>query len=91
VEFEWDEEKEAHNLSRHRVSFEEALTVFGDPFASTISDREHSEREERLITLGQSASHRLLIVCHTEWEERIRLISAREATRRERTEYETKG
>jgi uncharacterized protein len=86
--FEWDEEKAKQNLKKHRVSFEEASTVFGDPLALTIPDPLHSEEEDRFITLGESHRRRLLVVVSTERGDKIRLISARVATRRERKDYE---
>jgi hypothetical protein len=89
VHFEWDPAKAARNLSKHGVSFDEASTVFGDPLAGTIVDPLHSEDELRFVTIGLSTSRRLIIVAHTEREERIRIISARRARRRERRTYET--
>jgi hypothetical protein len=89
MHFEWDPTKAARNLSKHRVSFDEASTVFGDPFAGTIFDPRHSGEEPRFVTIGLSTSHRLIVVAHTEREDRIRIISARQATRRERRTYES--
>lgn len=86
--FEWDEEKSQCNLRKHGVSFEEASMIFGDPLSVTIDDRRHSIREQRGVTLGHSAKHRLLVVVHTDRGSRIRLISARVATRSERKTYE---
>lgn len=86
--FEWDDEKATQNLNKHKVSFREGTTVFGDSFSLTISDPMHSEREDRFIILGQSFQRRLLVVVHTYRENRIRIISARVATRRERQYYE---
>ena len=88
LEFEWDPSKAATNLADHEVSFDEAVTDFEDPLSLTIEDPDHSEHEERLILLGRSRNNRLLVVVHTEREGRIRLISARPATRRERRDYE---
>lgn len=88
VEFEWDPKKEAKNLRKHKVSFSEAATVFGDTLSTAVSDPDHSLEEDRYITIGMSDRHRLLIVAHTEWGERIRIISARELTRAEREAYE---
>jgi uncharacterized DUF497 family protein len=88
LEFEWDEDKAKVNLKKHRVSFEEASTVFGDPLALTIPDPQHSEEEERFVTLGESHRRRLLVVVSTERGKRIRIISARVATRKERKDYE---
>jgi hypothetical protein len=87
--FEWDDEKAAINLRKHGVDFEEAKTVFEDPFAITIADELHSEAEERGIILGFSLLSRVLLVVHTERKERIRLISARQATPSERSQYES--
>jgi uncharacterized DUF497 family protein len=86
--FEWDEEKSRNNLRKHGVSFEEASTIFGDPLSVTIDDPQHSAREQRWVTLGHSAKHRLLAVVHTDRVGRIRIISARMATRSEREAYE---
>jgi uncharacterized DUF497 family protein len=87
--FEWDIRKAAQNRAKHRVSFEEALTVFADPLAQLRNDESHSIREERLILLGRSISGRLLAVMFTDHgAERIRLFSARRATRHERSQYE---
>ena len=88
IEFEWDEDKAAKNVKKHDVSFEEASTVFGDPLALTIPDPLHSELEDRFITLGESHLRRLVVVVSTERGDRIRIISARLATRRERKNYE---
>jgi uncharacterized DUF497 family protein len=88
MEFEWDPLKDAANQRRHRVSFREATTVFGDPLATTFSDVDHSSSEQRFLTIGASASGRLLVVAHTESEQTIRLISARPVTRLERKFYE---
>jgi uncharacterized DUF497 family protein len=86
--FEWDEEKSRSNLRKHGVSFEEASTVFGDLLSVTIDDPQHSTREQRWVTLGHSAKHRLLTVVHTDRGGRIRIISARMAMRSERETYE---
>lgn len=86
--FEWDEEKSRKNLRKHGVSFDEASTIFGDPLSVTIDDPRHSFRELRWVTLGHSARHRLLAVVHTDRGGRIRIISARVATRYERETYE---
>jgi len=88
MQFEWNESKAKHNLSKHRVSFEEAKTVFGDPLYIDFYDPDHSEDEERYLIVGQSSRGRLLIVSYTERSESIRLISAREVTRTEREVYE---
>ena len=73
----------------HGITFQEATTVFGDSLAVTVSDPDHSIGEERLITIGQSSSGRLLVVCHIEQGDTIRIISARRATAHERKDYET--
>ena len=89
MQFEWDPAKAARNLATHGVSFDEASTVFGDPLAGTILDPQHSGHELRFITVGLSASQRLIIVAHAERDDRIRIISARRTTRRERRKYES--
>jgi len=89
MEFEWDARKGRINLEKHSVSFDEATTVFGDPLAGTIPDPEHSEGEERFVTVGHSVKNRLIVVCHTEEGDTVRIISAREATSHERTKYES--
>jgi len=86
--FEWDEEKAKQNIKKHKVSFEEASTVFADPLSLTILDPLHSEKEDRFVTMGMSIKGRLLVVVHTERGDAIRIISARFATPRERRAYE---
>ncbi len=88
VEFEWHPNKAVANLRKHGVSFDEAATVLADPLAITVPDPDHSQDEERFITVGMSFERRLLIVAHTERGTRIRLISARELTAVERMAYE---
>jgi hypothetical protein len=83
LEFEWDPRKARENLLKHGVGFEEALTAFADPLSIEIPDPEHSLDEERFVLIGRGARGRLLVVVHTERGDRIRLISARRATRRE--------
>ena len=78
--FEWDDAKAERNRKKHGVTFEEAATIFEDPLSLTIEDPLHSHGEERFIILGASAQGRLLVVVHTERGERMRIISAREAT-----------
>jgi uncharacterized protein len=90
LEFEWDSAKAASNRSKHGVGFGEAVTVFDDPLSTTVIDPDHSLREERLIIFGRSRDSRILAVMHTERGERIRIFSAREATRAERDAYEEK-
>jgi uncharacterized DUF497 family protein len=88
LKFEWDPRKAASNLSKHGVSFQEALTAFADPLARIFDDEDHSVEEQREIIIGHSAKERLLVVCFTAQGESVRIISARKATRRERKEYE---
>ena len=86
--FTWDPAKAAVNLRKHGVSFDEALTVFGDPLARIHDDSEHSERERREIIVGHSTRGRHLLVSFTERAGLIRLINARRATKNERQDYE---
>jgi uncharacterized protein len=86
--FEWDPKKARRNLATHGVSFEEASSAFRDALSVTIDDPLHSEHEERLVLIGQSHLNRILVVVHTERGDRIRIISARLATNRERNRYE---
>lgn len=88
LDFEWDQNKADANVRKHGVSFEEAATVFGDPLSLTAYDPDHSLEEDRFITMGTSSDGRLLLVSHTDRDDRIRLISARVATKRERRAYE---
>ena len=88
LRFEWNPEKAVQNLGKHRVSFPEAVTVFGDPLSMTFHDPNHSLDEDRYITIGHSDSGQLLMVAHTDRDDSIRIISARRATRRERKSYE---
>jgi uncharacterized DUF497 family protein len=86
--FEWDAAKARKNLSKQHVSFGEASSVFGDPLSLTIHDPLHSGREDRFVTLGRSVESTLLVVMPADRGDRIRMISARLATRRERRTYE---
>ena len=86
--FEWDARKATRNRRKHGVSFEEASTVLGDPLSLTIPDPLHSGEEDRWVTFGMSSRGRRLVVVLTERGDRIRIISARKATRRERRSYE---
>jgi len=88
LNFEWDANKAKSNLAKHRISFEEASTIFGDPRSLTIPDPMHSDLENRFITLGASHRGKLLVVVQTERGDNIRIISARIASRRERRNYE---
>jgi uncharacterized protein len=89
MRFGWDPVKASTNLKDHKVSFDEAKTVFYDDFAIQFFDDEHSADEERFIMLGMSSNARLLVVCHCERDEGevVRIISARKATRSEATYY----
>ena len=77
------------NLAKHGVSFDEVSTVFADPLATTVPDPDRPAREERLLTTGLSGRNRTLIVWHTEQNDTVRIIGAREATPRERRTYES--
>ena len=88
MKFEWDPNKAARNLKKHGVSFHEAATVFGDSLSTTFPDPDHSDDEDRYITIGLSSGGRLLFVSHADRGDRVRLISAREATRGERMSHE---
>ena len=87
-EFEWDGKKANENLKKHGIAFEEALTTFADPFARIFDDPDHSADERRELIIGYSAKQRLLVVNFTERRARTRIIGAREATARERRDYE---
>lgn len=89
MQFEWDRAKALRNFRTHGVSFDEAVTAFYDPLSATFDDPDHSIAESRLITVGYSARGRLLVVGHTERGVRMRIISARRATARERQRHET--
>ena len=86
--FEWDQRKARVNLSKHGVSFDEAATIFDDPLYIDFFDPDHSDDEERYIIIGRSQQERLLVVSYTERGNMLRLISAREATRKEQDAYE---
>lgn len=86
--FEWDKRKEVANIRKHGVSFHEASTVFLDPLSMTFYDPDHAEDEDRYITLGMTKNGRLLFVSHADRGERVRIISAREASKLERNAYE---
>lgn len=86
--FEWDPKKARSNLRKHRVSFEEAITVFGDPLSLNMPDPDHSEDEQRHLVLGTSRRGRLLLVAYAERPPRTRIISARRASRPEQRSYE---
>ena len=88
MEFEWDDDKAEANENKHGVSFTEAETVFGDALALTGYDPDHSDEEDRYITMGTSIETRLLVISHTDRGNKIRIISARVASRQERRDYE---
>jgi uncharacterized DUF497 family protein len=88
MQFEWNPDKARSNLKKHGVSFNEASTVFNDPFSVTFPDPDHSFGEERYVIIGLSSANRILIVPHKDRADRVRIISAREATRNEQRFYE---
>jgi len=88
VDFEWDDAKADANERKHGVSFAEAMTVLADPLSLTGFDPDHSDDEDRYITMGLSVAGRLLLVSHTDRGDKIRIISARTTSRRERRDYE---
>lgn len=88
MEFEWNQRKAKANVSKHGVDFDEASTIFQDPFFIDFFDPAHSDDGERYIIIGQSIRGRLLVVSYTERRRKTRLISAREATSREKEAYE---
>lgn len=87
IGFEWDETKAADNLAKHGISFWEATTVFNDPLSGTVPDPDHSDEENRFITIGTSHVGRLIVVVHTDRSDNTRIISARTATHREKKQY----
>lgn len=88
MEFEWDRKKAKYNLRKHRVSFEEASSVFDDALAAIYNDPNHSLHDKRFIMIGMSVRRRLLIVSFADRDQRIRIISARMPTKREKKFYE---
>ena len=89
MEFEWDPEKAIANAKKHGVDFAEAMTVFSDPFEVTIPDPDHSEGEQRFLSIGTSTARRLIVVAYTERAGRTRIINARGASSQERKHYES--
>jgi len=91
VKFEWDRDKEKANKSKHKVTFMEACYVFTDKYMLTLYDEEHSENEDRWVTIGETLNSRILVVIHTyrkaKGRESVRIISARKATKREEKQY----
>jgi uncharacterized protein len=88
MEFEWAPAKAAANLRKHKVSFDEAVTVLADFFSMTAPNPDHSDEELRYITVEHSNRKRLIMVAHAERRGSIRIISARKLTRSERSAYE---
>ncbi len=88
VTYEWDPQKAQSNLQKHGVTFHEAASVFLDPLAITYADPAHSDEEDREITIGVSGKGRAIFVAHCDRAGRLRIISARRATQRERRQYE---
>jgi len=88
VEFEWDNRKASKNRKKHRVSFREAASVFGDPLAITFDDPDHSAEEHRMLTFGVTRTGKMVVVSHTERNGSMRIISARIMEKHERNIYE---
>ena len=86
--FEWNKNKAKKNFKIHGISFDEACSAFKDTLSLTIYDPLHSDDEDRFILIGNSVGNRLLVVVHTERGNKIRIISARKATKNERKQYE---
>jgi uncharacterized DUF497 family protein len=91
MNFEWDPRKAISNHRKHGISFGEAVTIFNDELSITVSDPDHSKVEDRYITIGWSNRGRLIMVSHTDRNDRVRIISARELTQAERKAYEEKN
>ncbi len=89
MHFEWNTEKAKSNFEKHGVDFSESMSVFCDPLEITIADPEHSQYEQRFLSIGLSSFHWLLVVSYTERNGSIRIISARVATTKERKNYES--
>ena len=88
MDFEWNRQKAEANIQKHGVTFDEASTVFGDGLSTTFPDTEHSIQEERYLIIGLSNQNRILVISHVYRSETIRIISARQATKREQKFYE---
>ena len=88
MRFEWDNNKAKSNFNKHGISFEEAVTVFADPYLLFTEDSSHSDREEREWAIGETENGSVLIIIFTMREQKIRIISARKATKKERKRYE---
>jgi uncharacterized protein len=91
MEFRWDARKDRRNRRKHGISFREAATVFADPLSTTFPDPDHSSDEERFLTIGMALNGSILVIAHTEYDQEIRIISARGATPAERDFYEEEG
>ena len=89
MQFEWDRRKAATNFRKHRVAFDDAVSVFADPLARIFADPDHSDAEARELIVGYDASSRLILVSFTERNGNVRIISARRATARETRTHET--
>ena len=89
MRFEWDRGKAEANLKKHGITFDEAVTVFYDSLSATFDDPDHSHGERRFVTVGYSSQGHLLVVCHTDRQRAIRVISARRATTHERKRHES--
>lgn len=87
-DFEWDADKAQYNVEEHRITFEEAITIFDDPFFIIFKDPDHSIGEQRYIIIGESEQQHYLLVSYTERNSRTRIISARELTPKERKSHE---
>ena len=88
LQFEWDPDKAVRNFEKHGVSFQDAATVFGDKLSYTFDDPDHSDEELRFLTVGFSQTGKLLIIAHADRNDKVRIISAREVTKRERRFFE---
>lgn len=88
MRFEWDDNKAEANFVKHGIAFEEAVTVFADPYLLFTEDSSHSDREEREWAIGEAENNLILVIIFTMRDQNIRIISARKATKRERKNYE---
>jgi len=88
MHFEWDDNKAKSNFTKHDITFEEAVTVFADPYLLFTEDSKHSDQEERQWAIGEAENGLMLVIAFTMRGEQIRIISARKATKRERKRYE---
>ncbi|RLA16630.1 MAG: BrnT family toxin [Gammaproteobacteria bacterium] len=89
MDFEWNHQKAEFNSQKHGITFDEAFTVFGDTLSVTFPDLEHSIQEERYLIIGLSSKNKILVISHVYRNESIRIISARQATKREQKFYES--